>query len=149
MTEERRTNNSEWPYWMHNAWNHDRGETGSLYPREEGTGEGLLCIGTLEGQQLVSWGDYIIRGVAGEIYPCKPDIFEKTYESVCEEPTTQHTDTELLNGLQKLTDGSNFGVRCRQSFIGRGWRLHEDSLDKCGGKDVRKAIAEFLKGGQV
>ena len=37
-------------------------------------------IGTLEGQHIVSVGDYIIKGVKGEFYPCKPDIFELTYE---------------------------------------------------------------------
>ncbi len=39
-------------------------------------------IGTLEGEHEVSKGDYIIRGVKGEFYPCKPDIFEMTYEAV-------------------------------------------------------------------
>lgn len=39
-------------------------------------------IKTLEGDMKVSVGDYIIRGVNGELYPCKPDIFEKTYEAV-------------------------------------------------------------------
>lgn len=38
-----------------------------------------LCIETLEGWHYASIGDYIIRGVKGEIYPCKPDIFKKTY----------------------------------------------------------------------
>lgn len=37
-------------------------------------------ISTLEGAMTVSDGDYIIQGVNGEFYPCKPDIFEKTYE---------------------------------------------------------------------
>jgi hypothetical protein len=37
-------------------------------------------INTLEGKMELSWGDYIIRGVKGEFYPCKPDIFELTYE---------------------------------------------------------------------
>ena len=41
-----------------------------------------LFIDTLEGTHHASVGDYIIRGVNGELYPCKPDIFEKTYESV-------------------------------------------------------------------
>ena len=46
------------------------------------TGEdwGRLSVETLEGEMLVSPGDWIIRGVAGEFYPCKPDIFEATYE---------------------------------------------------------------------
>lgn len=39
-----------------------------------------LVITTLEGPMLVSPGDYIIRGVKGELYPCKPDIFEMTYD---------------------------------------------------------------------
>jgi len=39
-------------------------------------------IHTLEGDMIVSPFDYIIKGVNGEFYPCKPDIFEKTYERV-------------------------------------------------------------------
>lgn len=39
-----------------------------------------LKIQTLEGEMKASIGDYIIKGVNGEFYPCKPDIFEKTYE---------------------------------------------------------------------
>ena len=42
-------------------------------------------IKTLEGDHKCTEGDYIIKGVAGEFYPCKPDIFEKTYELVKEE----------------------------------------------------------------
>lgn len=41
-----------------------------------------LAINTLEGRMKVSKGDYIIKGVKGEFYPCKPDIFEQTYEVV-------------------------------------------------------------------
>lgn len=41
-----------------------------------------LMVRTLEGNMIASCGDYIIRGVNGEFYPCKPDIFEKTYEIV-------------------------------------------------------------------
>jgi len=39
-------------------------------------------IRTLEGKHIVSKGDFIIKGVNGEFYTCKPDIFEKTYEAV-------------------------------------------------------------------
>ena len=41
-----------------------------------------LSILTLEGTMTANIGDYIIRGVKGEFYPCKPDIFEQTYEEV-------------------------------------------------------------------
>ena len=39
-------------------------------------------VGTLEGEMEASVGDYIIKGVQAEFYPCKPDIFEMTYEKV-------------------------------------------------------------------
>ena len=41
-----------------------------------------IKIETLEGTMLANIGDYIIKGVNGEFYPCKPDIFGKTYEEV-------------------------------------------------------------------
>ncbi len=82
MTELRRVDNSEWPNWINQAWNLDRGVVGSLYPTQIGTGKGTCSIGTLGGQQLVSWDDWIIQGVQSEIYPCKPDIFKQTYEKV-------------------------------------------------------------------
>ncbi len=41
-----------------------------------------ITIPTLEGDHLADFGDYIIKGVKGEFYPCKPDIFELTYEEV-------------------------------------------------------------------
>ena len=40
-----------------------------------------IRIDTLEGDMRASIGDYVIRGVQGEFYPCKPDIFEATYEA--------------------------------------------------------------------
>lgn len=40
-----------------------------------------LLINTLEGTMTANVGDYIIQGVNGEFYPCKPDIFNKTYEA--------------------------------------------------------------------
>ncbi len=42
----------------------------------------VVKIETLEGTMIGNVGDWIITGVNGEIYPCKPDIFEKTYEKV-------------------------------------------------------------------
>lgn len=41
-----------------------------------------ISIDTLEGSMEAEIGDYIIKGVHGEIYPCKPDIFHKTYELI-------------------------------------------------------------------
>lgn len=44
-----------------------------------------IAIDTLEGTMRVDYGDYIIKGIQGEFYPCKPDIFEQTYEEVIED----------------------------------------------------------------
>lgn len=54
---------------------------GFQHDPEAGCDSGIY-IETLEGRMLASVGDYIIRGVQGEFYPCKPDIFEATYEPV-------------------------------------------------------------------
>ena len=86
MTVERRNNNVDWPEWLHEAWNKTKLEVGGLYKigRFDDADESAqkLFIKTLEGAMVVGWGDWIIRGVNGELYPCKPDIFEKTYEEV-------------------------------------------------------------------
>ena len=46
------------------------------------SGGGGITIATLEGVMIASPGDWIIKGVQGEFYPCKPDIFAQTYERV-------------------------------------------------------------------
>lgn len=53
-------------------------EDGTMYFKDAGE----LYIKTLEGEHHVSQWDYIIRGIKGELYPCKPDIFEMTYDKV-------------------------------------------------------------------
>ncbi|AOP14014.1 hypothetical protein ETA57_05175 [Bacillus licheniformis] len=76
-----------WPDWFHDkvtsndVITHAAYESGSPFERNTG----LWCeIKTLGGVMIAKEGDYIIRGVEGELYPCKPDIFEKTYERVDE-----------------------------------------------------------------
>jgi hypothetical protein len=60
---------------------------------DEGHGEEVWLIETLEGTMEASPGDFIIRGVQGEFYPCKPDIFAATYEKVVDSVDDQ-TQTE-------------------------------------------------------
>lgn len=64
------------PEWAASAY-----KQGSLY--FEGAD---LFVKTLEGIHAASCGDYIIKGVKDELYPCKPDIFKMTYEPVPEAP---------------------------------------------------------------
>lgn len=55
---------------------------GTIQESPVGITGGILCIPTLEGTMTATVGDWIIRGVKGEFYPCKPDIFAATYEPV-------------------------------------------------------------------
>lgn len=57
-------------------------------PWHLGSRHGLtgIIIPTLEGEMLAECGDWVIKGVNGEFYPCKPDTFAKTYEEVEDKP---------------------------------------------------------------
>ncbi len=81
MTEERRWDNFEWPNWLHEAWQKDPGENSLWIDPDDPEKTNLVC-GTLEGVHRITFNDFIIQGVQGEIYPCKPNIFEATYEFV-------------------------------------------------------------------
>jgi hypothetical protein len=63
----------------------------------------LLWIRTLEGTMRADVGDYIIRGVQGEFYPCKPLIFEKTYDEMDELPDQSGLD-HFFPGTQDALD---------------------------------------------
>ena len=60
-----------------------------------------LVIHTLEGDMVASPGDYVITGVNGEKYPCKPDIFEKTYEPVEDWLLLEYMLFQLSNSFVK------------------------------------------------
>ncbi len=68
-------NQTEDPEWIIEAIKRKKIGFTSTPPRD-------MLIQTLEGVMRAKSGDYIIKGVVGEIYPCKPDIFEMTYEEV-------------------------------------------------------------------
>lgn len=82
MTRERLLDNRDWPGWLHLAWNLDNLDPGSVNPLTTHHPDHAVEIYTLEGVMIVAFDDWIIRGVRGELYPCKPDIFAATYEAV-------------------------------------------------------------------
>jgi hypothetical protein len=93
MTRARRDSNEDWPEWLHRAWNLPFTEAGAVscedYPHSNG--KDRLVIRTLEGIHTVEWNDWIIRGVKGELYPCKPDIFAATYEPASVAPAPRES----------------------------------------------------------
>ena len=60
-----------------------------------------VLIATLEGTMIASKGDYVIRGVQGEFYPCKPDIFQQTYTRVPELTQEAEKDWLATRGLKE------------------------------------------------
>ena len=62
--------------------NFTEGKAFNFYTEKCLNGKAYCDIKTLEGVITATEGDYIIKGVQGEFYPCKPDIFNETYESI-------------------------------------------------------------------
>lgn len=62
----------------------DVGLSGSHHPKRREVYSARAVIQTLEGSMVANLGDWIIKGAKGELYPCKSDIFEATYEPVAE-----------------------------------------------------------------
>lgn len=79
MTQERRWDNKDWPNWLHKAWNEDATKAGALFINPADPAKERLQIMTLEGVHDVTWNDYIIQGLLGELYPCKPEVFQRKY----------------------------------------------------------------------
>ena len=73
-------------------WTEDNWEEVTLFAkgssRNINTIKGYLEIITLEGTMKANKNDWIIKGIQGEFYPCKPDIFKKTYEEVNDQKDT-------------------------------------------------------------
>ncbi len=65
------------PQWLIDAVMKTPGDMGNIFKVDDS-----LLVYTLEGTMYANPGDWIIQGVKGELYPCKPDIFEKTYEAL-------------------------------------------------------------------
>jgi len=84
----------------------DAGGSASLHcvnPDEQDHGGHTIRIRTLEGDMHASIGDWVIRGVQGEFYPCKPDIFEQTY-TAADQPDGQ--DDAHLSAVQRFFTAS-------------------------------------------
>lgn len=102
-------------------------------------GDGLF-ISTLEGTMRASKDDYIIQGVNGEFYPCKPDIFNKTY-NVATESVEKSLHNTTTNGARKNVkdivfwgDGDSFKLISKASSEAEGWMKSTKAMQ--AGKDV-------------
>ncbi len=98
-----------------------------------------LKIFTLEGTHMATIGDMIIKGVHGEFYPCKPDIFAKTYDRVfepgiCPPPTRRETIEAMINGTtERLT---NICPKCLSNEKLKGYPDPECTVCKGTGRET-------------
>lgn len=94
-----------------------------------------MDIPTLEGTMHASIGDWIITGVNGEQYPCKPDIFAKTYERV-----NEGTKMDFGMAIDKMRAGARVQ---REGWNGKGMFLYYIGADKYPAKtEIAKTIAD-------
>lgn len=90
-------------------------------------GSSQVGIPTLEGTMIASVGDWIIKGIKGEFYPCKPDIFELTYELASEGQAQTSAAAIPLPEYELL--------RIRQDMVGSDLAIYRDSTVEQYGKD--------------
>ena len=103
------------PEWAQKAY-----EDGTIFFKDQGE----MYIKTLEGDHHASVGDIIIRGVNGELYPCKPEIFEKTYNILSDESNASvvdHLDTEFTHDFSWALRMMKLGKKIhRAAWNGKG-----------------------------
>lgn len=99
ITEQNRASNEHWPWWLHDAWNLGRKETGAVYPSgdHESPDRDRLVLQTEHGSQTIDWGSWLIRGVAGFLHIYPDHEFIRTYEPY-DEPNIGMAEQETRHG---------------------------------------------------
>lgn len=94
---------------------------------------GVLIIKTLEGDMVASAGDYIIRGLRGEYYPCKPDVFHAKYEPCEEQEQREEQEQHKMNKQEK-----------EDLIIRKTYELNRIFVNYKVSKDKQKAMNEQM-----
>lgn len=125
-------------------WAVEAEKNGTIFFKDQGE----MYIKTLEGDHRASVGDYIIRGVNGELYPCKPDIFEKTYDvvdgdsSVREFVETKHN--LLTTKYTKVLEESEYQYNAPHTF--RVIKAQEETSEEHKGENLVLSEIHFQEG---
>lgn len=101
----------------------------------------IVVVRTLEGNMEARIGDYIIKGVKGEYYPCKPDIFRETYEEVSE--TIRYPKAGVVDKPEILydSDGNTYKQTINKAAVNEdfsdivGWDIFGDAPNKSKNKE--------------
>ena len=109
-----------------------------------------LYIKTLEGVMEAKVGDYVIKGVNGEFYPCKPDIFEKTYEKIEDDDLLNEKPIffeDLKNGYTKAYTKSDIDMLIKYNKRLKEELLMERTLNEAEFKkqlDISNEVIKYL-----
>lgn len=114
-------------------------------------GKAGLIIPTLEGNMVASRGDWIIKGVNGEYYPCKPDIFEKTYEDAEDRHTKFCFPWERAQATLSLNPGDEQVEKDKQKLLVWLYDMHTTvegviAIPKEDWETFKKKVAETYGG---
>ena len=104
-----------------------------------------LYIKTLEGVMEAKVGDYVIKGVNGEFYPCKPDIFEKTYEKIEDDDLLNEKPIffeDLKNGYTKAYTKSDINMLIKYNKRLKEELLMQRTLNEAG---IDSKVAELKR----
>lgn len=127
------------PDWAAKAY-----EDGTIFFKDQGE----MYIKTLEGDHHASVGDYIIRGVNCELYPCKPDIFEKSYDIVDSESRAlefvETTHDLLTTKYTKVLEESEYQYNAPHTF--RVIKALEETSEEHKGENLVLAEIHFQEG---
>lgn len=107
-----------------------------------------LIIPTLEGDMKASIGDFIIKGVHGEFYPCKPDIFKKTYDRVRDIDTedSKFNNQEEVDKLQEKVYSVSNSAFPLDAFFNDIRDNKNPNYNKCSAyEDLEKIIDTFIE----
>lgn len=150
--------------WLTEALAGPEHSTGSIWtaPGQAFIGEGdppkELFIGTMEGQHIASPGDWIIQGIKGELYPCKPDIFEATYDAADDHPDPAWKEGDSLAAPKGETpadflarlgmDGMEWAKAFVQQFEGKsiGYDTSSNGVDEVLGWFCNAIMAGYDRG---
>lgn len=112
------------------------------------TGDNELFIKTLEGVHMARVGDYIIKGVKGEFYPCKPDIFAQTYDIVDSDSRVREfvetTHDLLTTKYTKVLEESEFQYNAPHTF--KVIRAQEENSEEHNGENLVLSEIHFQEG---
>ena len=93
-----------------------------------------FIISTLEGDLYASTGDWIIKGIQGEFYPCKSDIFEKTYEPQEQEPNIDIAEMSFNEHFEKQVPAFDNNCKADDDFV----KLYNEPAKDIIGFDILK-----------